>query len=314
MPIIFSSLLVALLSLGSVQAKPANWLYTSDLDNEAQKLLDRPDISGVQTLYTWKSLEPQKDTYDFSAIHNDLNLTTSKGKHLWIQLQDRSFNIANDPVPSYLYHPIYNNGSVPQCDAPDCEENFIPGGWAAAHWNPFVRVRFQRLLDALAKDLDGKIYGLNLPETAIEVQMNNTQTNFTCEAYFRGELENAKHAAKAFRQSYVVQYVNFWPCGWANENQYLSDSFEFFGQNGIGVGGPDNIPYKKTLENNAYPFMDAYRNQVPISVVAVQEPDLKAVNPKTNRPFTKEEFVVFAEGRLGVDVIFWALSSPWLHL
>jgi hypothetical protein len=48
-------------------------------------------------------------------------------------------------------------------------------------------------------------------------------------------------------------------------------------------------------------------------VVAVQEPDLAAINPNTSKPFTKDEFTSFAEKQLGSKILFWALSSPWLH-
>ncbi|KAJ5195337.1 uncharacterized protein N7498_008775 [Penicillium cinerascens] len=311
-------LLASLLSISiPAQAKPSNhsiaqWLYTSDIDDEALTLLKRPEIQGVQSLYTWKSLEPQRDQYDFSAIANDLNRTRSQGKHLWVQIQDRSFSTAYNPVPNYLHKPIYNNGSVPQCDGDDCGNNFVPGGWATCQWNPHVRERFQRLLKALAIAFDDKVYGFNLPETSIEVE-SNTTSGYTCQKYFEGTLDNAAYAASVFNRSYVVQYVNFWPCGWANENNYMSDSFEFFAANGVGVGGPDDIPYKKTMENNAYPYMSKYRNKVPINVVAVQEPDLAATNPKTNKPFTKDEFLDFAEKQLGSQILFWALSAPWLH-
>lgn len=311
-------LTAGLLFSSSAQAKASNhsiaqWLYTGGIDDEAISLLERPEIQGIQSLYTWKSLEPQEDQYDFSSITHDLNLTRSMGKHLWVQIQDRTFSIANDPVPKYLHRPVYNNGSVPQCDGEDCDNNFVAGGWATAQWNSHVRQRFQRLLKALAASFDGDVYGFNLPETAIEVQSNNTATGYTCQRYFEGTLDNARYAARVFKKSYAVQYVNFWPCGWANENNYLSDSFQFFADNGVGVGGPDNIPYKKTMENNAYPYMSKYRNQVPINVVAVQEPDLAAINPNTSKAFTKEEFLSFAEKRLGAQILFWALSSPWLH-
>ena len=132
------------------KATHSNWLYTSSLDDEAISLLDRPDIAGVQTLYTWKSLEPEKDKYNFSAIHHDLDIAESKGKRLWVQLQDRTFSTEYQPVPNYLHTPVYDNGSVPQCDGSDCEQDFQPGGWATAQWNPHVRERFQALLKAMA--------------------------------------------------------------------------------------------------------------------------------------------------------------------
>lgn len=297
----------------SFNSSLSQWLYTSNIDEEALALLEHPEIQGIQSLYTWKSLEPQRDQYDFSAIENDLNHARSKGKQLWVQIQDRTFSIENNPVPIYLHKPIYNNGSVPQCDGDDCDSDFVAGGWATAQWNSHVRERFQSLLKALAVKFDGKVYGFNLPETSIEVQSNNNATGYTCQAYFEGTLDNARYAAQVFRRSYAVQYVNFWPCGWANENNYLSDSFQFFADHGVGVGGPDNIPFKQTMENNAYPFMSKYRNKVPINVVAVQEPDLAAINPNTSKPFTKAEFTSFAEKQLGSKILFWALSSPWLH-
>ncbi|KAJ5267907.1 hypothetical protein N7478_010715 [Penicillium angulare] len=301
-----------------VQAKVSNhslqqWLYTSDIDEEALALLDRPEIHGVQSLYTWKSLEPQRGQYEFSAIANDLNSTRAKGKNLWVQIQDRSFSVESNPVPNYLHKPIYNNGSVPQCDGDDCGGDFVVSGWAAAQWNPYVRDRFQCLLKALATSFDGAVFGFNLPETSIEVQSNSTDSGYTCKGYYEGTLDNAQYAASVFKKSYAVQYVNFWPCGWANARHYISDSFHFFAEHGVGIGGPDNIPYKQTMENNAYPYMSKYRNEVPINVVAVQEPDLAAINPNTSKPFTKEEFVSFAEKELGSQILFWALSAAWLH-
>lgn len=303
------------LSIGTnhVLASLSQWLYTSEINKEAISLLERPEIHGIQNLYTWRSLEPQEDQYDFSALAHDLNLTRSKGKNLWVQIQDRSFSLEFDPVPRYLHEPIYNNGSVPQCDGDDCDSNFVARGWVAAQWNPRVRDRFQRLLKALADRFDGQVYGFNLPEVSIEVQSNNTATGYTCPGYFEGTLDNAAYLASVFNQSYAVQYVNFWPCGWANAHNYMSTSFSFFADHGVGIGGPDDIPFKTTMENNAYPYMSKYRHRVPINVVAVQEPDLAAINPNTSKPFTKEEFMGFAEKELGSQILFWAVSAPWLH-
>ncbi len=207
--------------------------------------------------------------------------------------------------------PFYNNGSVPQCDGDDCDNNFEASGWVAQHWNQRVRERFQALLLAMARSLDGKIYGMNFAETSIAV--NESANGFTCQGYFDAELDNAKFAANIFHRTKIVQYVNFWPCGYANENNYLSDSFAFYAQNGVGVGGPDDIPFKPTMEANAYPYMLEYSKKVPLTVVAVQEPDLAAINPNTTQPFTKDEFRSFAENQLGASIMFWATSAAWLQ-
>lgn len=288
-----------------------HWLYSSQIDDEALKLLDKPELVGVQALYSWKSLEPSKDIYDFSELQRDFDQVQAKGKKFWIQLQDRTFNASLDPVPKYMKTPEYNNGSAASCDGDDCDNNFKVGGWVAQQWNPEVRKRYQALLSAIAKEFDGKIVGLNLPETSIEV--NQSANNFTNEGYFRGELENAGYAAGVFKKTYVVQYVNFWPDGWDNANNRFTDSFNYYAEHGVGVGGPDLIPYKKGQLANSYPFLAEYHDKVPITVIAVQEPDLVEINPHTGKTFTTKEFVDYATDVLKVRVIFWATASPWLQ-
>jgi hypothetical protein len=308
---LFSLAAVAVITAASPTPPIQHWLYSSTVDSAALATLSHPDIYGIQVLYSWSSLEPSKGNFNFSAIHHTYDQVVRRmNKKLWIQLQDRSFNPLRDPVPGYMNTPEYNNGSAPTCDGETCDKVFKISGWMAQQWNPAVRARYQALLTALASEFDGKIAGINLPETSIEV--NETANGYSNEAYFQGELENAGHAARVFKRSFVVQYVNFWPDGWANANNRFTDSFEYYVKHDVGAGGPDLIPGKKTQENNSYPFLRLYSDRLPITVVAVQEPDLEAVNPATGKKFTKEEFVGYAE-ELGVQIIFWAVSTPWLR-
>ena len=69
-------------------------------------------------------------------------------------------------------------------------------------WMAHVRIRFQALLAARSKKLDGQIYGLNLAETSIEVEIN--KNNYTSESYFLGDMKNAGFAASIFEESFVV--------------------------------------------------------------------------------------------------------------
>ncbi len=48
------------------------------------------------------------------------------------------------------------------------EEHATPAGWVARRWDPAVRDRFHKLLSALGHEFDGKIEGINLPETAVD--------------------------------------------------------------------------------------------------------------------------------------------------
>jgi len=294
-------------------AAPQNYLFTnSDELPRLAPLLKRPDIDGAQIVYSWKSLEPSKDHYDFSQVEKDLRFLDGLNRKLFIQLQDRFFEIGHKNIPQYLQtEPVYGGGLVPQVDNPG--EGKPEGyGWATQQWNPAVRERFQRLLAALAEKFDGRLMGINLPETAVGVDTKNDKTGFTCEKYFAAELENAKFARKAFAKSHVVQYMNFWPCEWENDQKFMSRGFAFAMENGIGLGGPDIVPNKKPQMKNSYPFFHQYKGKLSLVAMAVQEPTLTYTNPETKKPFTREEFVAFAQDYLGVDIIFWATASPWL--
>lgn len=239
---------VALLavSLPARAEKPRNFIYTSagDLD-EAMNVISRQDIEGAQIVYNWRALEPEKDKYDFSAIEKDLAALDGLKKKLFIQIQDRFFEPDAKYVPGYLMSdPAYGGGLSPQFDNPG-ENKPIGSGWVAQQWNPAVRQRYQALLAALAARFDGRVFGVNLPETAIDLDEKAPPKGFSCDNYFAGELENLSFARKAFTKSHVVQYVNFWPCEWDNDHNYMGRIFEFASANGVGLGGPDIVPGRK---------------------------------------------------------------------
>lgn len=309
--LVLRSVLLALVVAGS--CRPENFVYTTAGDLPSLKrILERDDIGGAQVVYNWKRLEPAKDRYDFRGIEEDLALTESLGKKLFIQVQDRFFAPEHRNVPRYLLEEAeYGGGLVRQIDNPG-EGRPQESGWVARQWDPRVRQRFQRLLTAMAERFDGRIYGLNLPETAIGVDVEKPPAGFTCGGYFDAELENVAHARRVFRRSHVVQYVNFWPCEWNNDRSYMARTFEFAAKNGIGLGGPDIVPWRPGQMKNSYPFFAKFKGRLPLVAMAVQEPTLTYTNPKTGKPFTREEFEQFGREYLGVHIIFWAASAPWL--
>jgi hypothetical protein len=291
---------------------PQNFLYTGDGDLAGlQRILQRPDIGGAQVVYSWKSLEPQEGVYDFSAIERDLAATDALGKKLFIQIQDRFFEVRARNIPTYLQTGKYGGGLVAQIDNAG-EGQPVGYGWVALQWNGPLRARYQALLAALAKAFDGRVYGINLPETAIDIDMKHDATGFSCDAYFDAEMANLAAARAAFAKSRVVQYVNFWPCEWENDHQYMSRLFAYAQKNGVGLGGPDVIPWRKGQMKNAYPFFNRVKGRLALVAMAVQEPTLTYKNPKTGKRFTRDELVGFARDYLGADIIFWSAESPWL--
>ncbi|MBB3315737.1 hypothetical protein FHT77_001602 [Rhizobium sp. BK181] len=308
------ALLFCMHNTTSAASAPENFIYTSSGDLEgASKFISRPDIGGVQIVYNWRQLETAKGQYDFSAIEADLAIIKRLNKKLFIQIQDRFFEPKARNVPDYLMvDKAYGGGITAQFDNPG-DSKPVGSGWVAQQWNPAVRERYHELLAALAARFDGEVYGVNLPETAIDLDPKHEPDGYSCDAYFQAEMENLAFARKAFNKSKVVQYVNFWPCEWENDHNYMGRLFEFAARNDVGLGGPDIVPYRKGQMKNSYPFFNKYKGKLAFVGLAVQEPTLTYKNPKTKKPFTKEEFTAFADDYLGADVIFWSTATPWLR-
>ena len=285
----------------------------AELSNHVD-LLARDDIDGAQVIYNWRRLEPREGQYQFEKIERELAIAERHGKRLFLQVQDRFFLPESRYLPDYILNEAqYGGGLVRQSD--NAGEGAAKGsGWAAAQWNPALRARFQALLAALGERFDGRVYGINLPETAIDVlEGDGAPEGFTCDAYFDAEIENLRAARAAFSHSLVVQYVNFWPCEWNNDRRFMSRLFELGVAEGIGMGGPDIIPYRRAQEKNAYSYLERVGDDLPVVAMAVQGPTLTYTNPKTGRKFTRKEFEEYAVTRLNVDIIFWSLRTPWLR-
>lgn len=172
-----------------------------------------------------------------------------------------------------------------------------------------MRERYQKLIAQIAQRFDGQIYGINLPETSADIDMKvEAKAGFTCDKYFQAALDNINFVRKVFKKSYVVQYSNFWPCEWDNDHKYMSRFFANAADQGIGLGGPDIIPYRKGQMKNSYPFFNKYKGKLPIVAFAVQEPTRTYTNPNTGKKFTDKEFLDFATNFLGTSIIFWSVN------
>jgi len=229
---------------------------------------------------------------------------------LFIQIQDRSFTPDNIPVPNY---PLargkpYFGGIVEQIDNPG-EGLPKASGWVAKQWLPAVQARFQKLLLALAQEFDGTIKGINLPETAIDLNEADKPAHF-CDNYMQSIQENMLSARNAFRNSKVVQYVNFIPCEWQNSKGYIASLFKLASENNIGIGNPDTVPYKKAHMENAYYWINLYKTKLPLITMAIQEPDYTYTNPQTGNKFTIKELYEFDKNYIGADILFWNIQEP----
>ena len=171
------------------------------ISRRSRRWSNAPDISGVQIVYSWKSLETAKDQYDFARIEADLALPRERctgSCSCRCRTGSSRSGIATCP-PICSRSRVYGGGLAPQADNPG-EDKPEGHGWVAMQWNPAVRERFQTVAAALAQQFDGRVCGVNLPETAVDIDADDDKTGFTCDRYFAAELENIAFARKVFSE------------------------------------------------------------------------------------------------------------------
>ena len=131
--------------------------------------LNTDNIIGAQLKYMWRELEQKENQYNLELIQKDLDFLSSKGKKLFIQIQDVTFDTAfAKPVPDYLITEQYHGGINIQYETNDKDEIVEVAGYVTRRWDKAVSERFGKLLTALSNRFDGQIEGINLPETSID--------------------------------------------------------------------------------------------------------------------------------------------------
>lgn len=282
----------------------------------SETFLRSKNLEGAQLKYSWKELEPEKDVYEFGEMRKDLEFLKSHGKKLFVQLQDSTFDQKRIFVPKYLQSdPQYHGGADRQYEvAGVLEEKSVPAGWVARRWDPVVQERFVRLLQALGKEFDGKIEGINLPETAVEFGETGRlfPKGFTPSKYRDAILTQMKALKSAFPKSATLQYANFMPGEWLPEPDkgYLKSVYARARDLKIGTAGPDMLPWKPGQMKHSYPLIRANAGLVPTGI-AVQEGNYSAKNPKTGKPVTLSELYDFAHDYLKVQYVFWCDEEPY---
>lgn len=295
------------------RVEPRHFVYfRRDHERIAEpKFLSNDRIAGAQLMFTWKELEPARGRYDFAALRERLAFLERNGKRLWIQLQDVSFGETAN-VPDYLRADSAFHGGVARKYEGDSGRTRFDG-LIARRWDPAVRARFTALLDTLGREFDGRIEGLNLPETATSFDdPSRRPAEYTDAGYAEGIRELVTAARRAFKKSCVVVYANFMPGEWlpGDDKGYLKSVYAHAAAIGAGVGGPDLMPHRRGQQNHMQALVAARPAGV-IAAVAVQDGNLAEQNPSTGARVTVEELYRFAKDRLRLDYIFWGTEEPY---
>jgi hypothetical protein len=280
-----------------------------------ENFLSNKNITGAQLKYTWRELEPEKDRYNLYLIQKDLDFLTSHGKKLFIQLQDVSFDTMYKCVPTYIMRDKeYNGGANIQYFFNSNDSALRQNGYVARRWDTAVASRFFKLLSVLGDRFDGKIEGINLPETSIGFGVSGKYhpAGYTTINYKNAILRYMDALRKSFRKSVVIQYANFMPGEWLpyEDRSYLRELYSFAKEKNIGMGGPDIKVYNKGHLNNGYKFMKEYSPYIKIGL-AVQDGNYEEKDPSTGKRVSIEEIINFAKTYIGVDYIFWCTEEPY---
>ncbi|WP_108124864.1 hypothetical protein [Saccharospirillum mangrovi] len=272
--------------------------------------LNADRFAGAQLMYSWRELEPQRGEYDFSAIQSDIEYLQSRGKTLFIQLQDATFYNPNVGVPDYLRSDEFDGGVVHQYN--DAGE---PEGWVAKRWNPAVQERFAVLLQALGEEFDGEIAGINLQESSIGVSAE-TDPSFSPEAYVDGLKANMQALATAFPQSIKLQYANFMPGEWLpwEDEGYLRAIYAYGEEIGVGLAGPDLMVRRKGQLNHTIAMMHENEFSVPLGIAVQDGNYIGATNSdriETDRANIVPLLAAFADDFMSVSLMFWSYQEPY---
>jgi hypothetical protein len=269
-------------------------------------------FEGAQIMYAWRQLEPSKDRYDFSPVQEDYDYLTSKGKKLFIQLQDATFDPKFKAVPDYMETEEYDGGELRQHG-----DDAKPEGWVAKRWNKNVRARFAHLLQALGQTFDGKIEGINLQESAIGVS-HTSDGSFTSEMYVESIKMNMLALKKAFPHSTTMQYANFMPGEWlpGDDKGFLRSVYLFGEEIGVGLGAPDLLVHRKGQLNHPLAMMHEHRHSVPLGI-AVQDGNYIGQTGSMEVINDRKSIVpllhAFAKDFLKVQYMFWADQEPYFE-
>ncbi|MDC7231862.1 MAG: hypothetical protein PQJ58_01425 [Spirochaetales bacterium] len=276
---------------------------------ESHSFLGVSRLEGAQIMYAWKQLEPEKGIYDFSLIEKDLQYLEKRGKKLFVQLQDSTFNPGRKAVPDYLLTSEYGGGAVKMIN-----DDGVHEGWAAKKWNPEVQKRFSGLLIELGKQFDGRIEGINLQETA--AAGGSDDPSFSPALYAEAIKRNMLAMKEGFSRSTVMQYANFMPGEWLpwEDEGYLRSIYAYGEQIGVGLGAPDLMITRRGQLNHALAMMHEHEYSVPLGI-AVQDGNYIGETGNTRVVSDRATIVPmlegFAKGFLNVDYMFWSFQEPY---
>jgi hypothetical protein len=280
------------------------------------------EFEGAQVSYPWRHLEHSEGEYDFSDIESDLATLKSAGKKLFLNIKDTG-SAPEKCVPGYiLKDPKYGGGVEYQVD-----DGGKKTGVVARRWDPEVQKRFKALLMALGKQFDGRVSGVRLSETAIDIKTHGpgVPKGFSPDIYVDAVKTNMLALKQAFPNTLVIQHANFMPEDTPDDSR-LRQIYQYGIQIGVGLGESDLMLDMNALKNgeikgnkhhHAYQIMQegGIKGRALI-VIAAEDGNYLGKTGTDDKPTGPWPDIVpsmfdFAKNGLNAQYIFWQHQEPF---
>jgi hypothetical protein len=286
---------------GDIKWHPGHYAFVQS--NPLNETYLYKHFQGIQKCYDWRTLEPEKDRYEFAAIRSDLAFLGKHNKRLVIQIQTKAFGPGQNCCPAYISGPDYGGGLY----------KTRWGSFNPMIWDKRVNQRLIALYKQLGKQLDREPYleAVVIPETAVTGDVTGQgDPPYTVEGYTRSVEDGMQALKDAFPHTVVIQYINM-------PLEVLDPLSAYAKTHAIGLGGPDIYPFDPLLND---PQKGVYRLYAPLSGIvplgaAVQQNDYSqkaAFRGPPGAPTVKEIYE-FGRDKLHLNYIFWGVRKDYFE-
>ncbi len=261
------------------------------------KHLDDSTLQGVNKKYFWRTLEPEKDEYDFSFIKQDLDYCSKHNKQLIVFLIDKAY-WKKGALPKYLKEHEWKKRG---------------GGFNPIRWHPEFVKRFIAIGNAIADQFNDhpNFEGIAIQETSLSIPKNVLlKYNYSSEKYRDALLSILNNFGMSFTKSNVFWYQN----GIQGSNEIIkqiADSISF--RKNIIMGGSDILPHRKWL-GKTYKIYENYKDKLKLFCSAQDDSyyhhkndiRLSEEEPIHEEGYlTMEDIFLFARDELHIKYLFW---------
>jgi hypothetical protein len=300
-------------NLEATHEKVHHYMYVGRSDEQLDdaNFLATSQFEGAQVAYIWKNLERSEGDYDFDAIEEHLSKLTAHAKSLFVYVKDTG-SVESVGLPTYLLHdPKYGGGFEIQTSDDGSSSSSV-----ARRWDPEVAKRFHALLQALGDRFDGRIAGVRLGETAIDIKTSGPHVpkGFTPEGYVDAVKANMLALKQAFPRSITIQHANFMP-GEHEDDSLLREIYRYGISIGVGLAESDLMPSAR--HHYAYGIMQEreIKGHALIGIVAEDGNYIGKTGteeqPPPGWPNLVPSMFDFAKQRLNATHVFWQNQDPF---